>query len=45
MSERVFVPLRAGVVTVSDTRTLDSDTSGGLCESSLRAAGQNICRA
>jgi molybdenum cofactor biosynthesis protein B len=34
-----FVPLRIAVLTVSDTRTLDDDTSGQLLADKLREAG------
>lgn len=42
MSERAFVPLRIAVLTVSDTRTLESDTSGGLLAAELGGAGHSI---
>lgn len=37
-----FVPLRVAVVTVSDTRTLDNDTSGGLIAERLEGAGHTV---
>jgi len=37
-----FHPLRIAVLTVSDTRTEDSDTSGGLLVERLRAAGHHL---
>jgi molybdopterin adenylyltransferase len=39
MASESFVPLTLGVVTVSDTRTLETDRSGALAEDTLRAAG------
>jgi molybdenum cofactor biosynthesis protein B len=42
MSERSFVPVRIAVLTVSDTRTLETDTSGGLLVEALGAAGHEI---
>ncbi|MBV2134631.1 molybdenum cofactor biosynthesis protein B [Pseudomonas sp. MAP12] len=41
-AESVFVPLNIAVLTVSDTRTLDTDTSGGLLVERLQAAGHNL---
>lgn len=38
-ADSVFVPLNIAVLTVSDTRTLDTDTSGGLLVERLQAAG------
>lgn len=37
-----FHPLRIAVLTVSDTRTGESDTSGGLLEQRLKAAGHEL---
>src|SRR5687768_16874993 len=42
MSEKTFVPLAIAMATVSDTRTLETDTSGALCEERLRAAGHHF---
>lgn len=42
MSERAFVPLRVAVLTVSDTRTLETDSSGGLLQSELGKAGHVV---
>lgn len=42
MSELVFLPLHVAVVTVSDTRNLDTDTSGALVVELLSAAGHQI---
>ena len=42
MSERTFQPLRIAVLTVSDTRTLETDTSGGLLAKELGIAGHDI---
>ena len=39
MSERKFIPLQIGVLTVSDSRTLDTDKSGKLLVERLEAAG------
>lgn len=37
-----FIPLSIAVLTVSDTRTLDSDTSGQLLSDSLNVAGHQL---
>ncbi|HDZ57662.1 MAG TPA: molybdenum cofactor biosynthesis protein B [Pseudomonas xinjiangensis] len=37
-----FIPLNIAVLTVSDTRTIDTDTSGQLLADSAREAGHNI---
>ena len=37
-----FVPVRIAVLTVSDTRTLDNDTSGGLLAQRIEAAGHVV---
>ena len=37
-----FCPLNIAVLTVSDTRTLESDTSGQLLADSLQAAGHHL---
>lgn len=37
-----FVPLNIAVLTVSDTRTLETDTSGQLFVDRLKAAGHNL---
>ena len=42
MAEREFIPVNVGVLTVSDTRTLETDGSGGLIVSLLEAAGHRI---
>ncbi|MFO0569084.1 MAG: molybdenum cofactor biosynthesis protein B [Polyangiaceae bacterium] len=42
MTERAFVPLAIAVVTVSDTRTIETDTSGALLESELTKAGHRV---
>ena len=39
MSERAFVPVCIAVLTVSDTRTLETDTSGGYLAGAVKAAG------
>lgn len=41
-AESVFVPLNIAVLTVSDTRTLDTDTSGGLLVERLQGAGHRL---
>lgn len=41
-AESVFVPLNIAVLTVSDTRTPDTDTSGGLLVERLQAAGHSL---
>ena len=40
--EREFIPVNVAVLTVSDTRTRDTDTSGKLIEDTLAAAGHHI---
>jgi molybdenum cofactor biosynthesis protein B len=42
VSEPAFLPLAVAVVTVSDTRDLQTDTSGALIVESLAAAGHRI---
>ncbi|HVJ21994.1 MAG TPA: molybdenum cofactor biosynthesis protein B [Polyangiaceae bacterium] len=42
MPDKTFVPLAIAVATVSDTRTLETDTSGALAEDTLRAAGHRL---
>ena len=44
MSERVFVPVQVAVLTVSDTRTLENDTSGRAAAEALGAAGHRVVR-
>ena len=39
---RPFVPLNIAVLTLSDTRTSDNDTSGDLIEEKLKAAGHKV---
>jgi molybdenum cofactor biosynthesis protein B len=39
MTERRFVPVRIAILTVSDTRTLETDTSGGYLASAVEQAG------
>ncbi|HCP54027.1 MULTISPECIES: molybdenum cofactor biosynthesis protein B [Pseudomonas] len=41
-AEAQFVPLNIAVLTVSDTRSLDTDTSGQLFVDRLQAAGHNL---
>ncbi|MGR8930845.1 MAG: molybdenum cofactor biosynthesis protein B [Gammaproteobacteria bacterium] len=40
--ERVFIPLNIAVLTVSDTRTEDNDTSGMVLVSGLTEAGHHL---
>jgi len=42
MTERPFVPVHAAVLTVSDSRTLETDTSGGTVVQRLEDAGHHI---
>jgi molybdenum cofactor biosynthesis protein B len=42
MAAREFIPVGVGVLTVSDTRTLDDDRSGGVAVELLEAAGHRI---
>jgi molybdenum cofactor biosynthesis protein B len=42
MSESVFVPLGVAVLSVSDTRTLETDTSGALLATRLEEAGHRL---
>lgn len=42
MSERAFVPVSVAILTVSDTRTLETDTSGGTAIQRLQDAGHTI---
>jgi molybdenum cofactor biosynthesis protein B len=44
MSEHPFVPLAVAVVTISDTRNLETDTSGALLVELLSAAGHQIAQ-
>jgi molybdenum cofactor biosynthesis protein B len=39
---RTFYPVQIGVLTISDTRTLATDTSGGLLSERLQAAGHRL---
>jgi molybdopterin adenylyltransferase len=42
MMERQFIPVHVAVLTVSDTRTLETDTSGAYIADTLAAAGHRI---
>jgi molybdenum cofactor biosynthesis protein B len=42
VSDKPFVPLRVAVLTISDTRTLETDKSGALAAELLSAAGHEI---
>jgi len=37
-----FIPVRIAIITVSDTRTIDNDTSGNMLVSRLEAAGHAL---
>jgi molybdenum cofactor biosynthesis protein B len=39
---RAFVPVRIAVLTISDTRTLETDTSGALLAQRIEAAGHKL---
>ena len=41
-SMRTFIPVGIAVLTVSDTRSLDSDRSGGLLQERIEAAGHRL---
>ncbi|MDH3280162.1 MAG: molybdenum cofactor biosynthesis protein B [Gammaproteobacteria bacterium] len=43
MNQRNFVPLNIAVLTVSDSRTEETDKSGKLLASRLEDAGHNLC--
>jgi molybdenum cofactor biosynthesis protein B len=42
MGEREFIPVNVAVVTVSDTRTMETDTSGKTVADYLTGAGHNL---
>ncbi len=42
MSDKKFIPVRVAVLTVSDTRTVETDTSGGTIASLLEEAGHIV---
>jgi molybdenum cofactor biosynthesis protein B len=42
MSEAAFVPVAVAILTVSDTRTPDTDTSGDTVAERLRTAGHHV---
>jgi molybdopterin adenylyltransferase len=42
VSERPFIPVSAGVLTVSDTRTLETDRSGRVAAELLEGAGHQV---
>jgi molybdenum cofactor biosynthesis protein B len=44
MSERRFIPVNVAVLTVSDTRTLETDTSGGAIVDALAKEGHVVAR-
>jgi molybdenum cofactor biosynthesis protein B len=44
MNEPAFLPLSVAVVTISDTRDLDTDTSGALIVEQLAAAGHQLAQ-
>jgi molybdopterin adenylyltransferase len=39
MAERIFLPVRIAILTVSDSRTLETDTSGAYLASAVEQAG------
>lgn len=41
-AERPFIPVQVGVLTVSDTRTLETDRSGAVAASLLEEAGHQV---
>lgn len=40
--ERIFTPINIALLTVSDTRTLETDTSGDLLAERIKAAGHHL---
>jgi molybdenum cofactor biosynthesis protein B len=42
MNDRAFLPLEVAVITVSDTRTVDTDKSGALLIERLEGAGHHV---
>ena len=44
MTTREFIPVRVAVLTVSDTRTLETDTSGATAVERLTTAGHEVVR-
>jgi molybdenum cofactor biosynthesis protein B len=44
MAAREFIPVQVGVLTVSDTRTLETDTSGKVAVDKLTEAGHRVVR-
>lgn len=42
MAEREFIPVNIAVLTVSDTRTPETDTSGGYIADRMKVAGHNV---
>ena len=40
--DRAFIPVRIAILTVSDTRTRDNDTSGDILAARIEAAGHTI---
>ena len=44
MSERAFIPVQVAVVTVSDTRTVETDRSGQTIADLLTGAGHHVIR-
>lgn len=41
-TERAFIPLRVGVLTISDTRTVETDKSGQVIVDALETAGHTV---
>ena len=42
MAERGFIPVRIAILTVSDTRTIETDGSGGYLASAVEQAGHSL---
>jgi molybdenum cofactor biosynthesis protein B len=40
--ERIFTPINIALLTVSDTRTLETDTSGDILETRIKGAGHHL---
>lgn len=44
MEQKTFIKVTCSILTISDTRNLDTDTSGQLIHSALETAGQRLFR-
>lgn len=42
MAEREFIPINIAVLTVSDTRTIENDTSGGYIAERMKGVGHHV---